>query len=551
MSAPVIYFDLGNTLVFGPTGNKQPFDDAVATIEELWWRGYRIGLLSNQNPGTTEQDVRDKLDEYGLEHIWFDVITISSEFDPPVYKPDPQIFEMAATKAGHASASSDTVFVTENLSHVEAARDLGWRAIHKPFQASCTPASGECVEDLDELLVLFPQLSIDIYIRDAPGDPGDDQYTGSNFWNSPDLWIRNQEDGGVSHQPPEAREDNWFYTRVHNRGEGIARIFYVGYSVKEWAGTQFVFPDDFTLPSVANPPNLGVLLGGNLDPGDSTIVHTKWAEADVPPAGTHACWLAVAAPIYGGLDLPASGAHVWEHNNLAQKNLVIVDIMPGESGDMSVVLGSRHIKEARYYTIELYRPKNELELPVSVIGQSAKAMGKLVRAGREFVHKPLGIIVPREEVGLRFLDTARVELTGVEARERGVTLELESGSTLTWGGLAERKAPPAARYIPKFAPASLVEEKNGGTAVVFARGPASGIGIALRPWQIVRTVLRFTVPKDAKPGEHFDLDLVQRGEDGRIEGGVAVRVNVQKRPERNPTKPRKKTTTAKTRRKKT
>ncbi len=218
---------------------------------------------------------------------------------------------------------------------------------------------------------------------------------------------------------------------------------------------------------------------------------------------------------------------------------------------MLVVLGSRHIKEARYYTIELYRSRNELELPVSLIGQSAKAMGKLVQAGREFVHKPLGVVVPREEVGLRFLDTARVELTSVEASEREVTLELESGSTLTWGGLVEHKTPPTAHYTPKFAPASLVEEKNGGTAVVFARGPASGIGIALRPWQIVRAVLRFTIPKDAKPGEHFDLDLVQRGEDGRIVGGVAVRVNVQKRRKRNPTKPRKKTTTVKKRQRKT
>ncbi|MCP4285553.1 MAG: HAD hydrolase-like protein [Gammaproteobacteria bacterium] len=543
MNAPVIYFDLGNTLVFGPTSNKQPFDDAVTTIEELWWRGYRIGLLSDQNPGTTEQDIRDKLGEYGLEHFRFDVITISSEFDPPVYKPDPQIFETAATKAGHASASSDTVFVTENLSHVEAARDLGWRAIHKPYQTSCTPASGECVEDLDELLALFPQLPLDIYIRDAPGDPGDDQYTGSNFWNSPDLWIRNQEDGGVSHQNPEAGQDNWFYARVHNRGEGIARIFFIYFTVREWAGTQFIYPNDY------QPFHIWTA-GGFINPGDSKVIHAKWEAAEVPPVGTHACWLA-QVHLLATTDSPVEGAHVWEHNNLAQKNLTIVDLIPGESGEILVVLGSRQIEEACYYTIELYRPKNALELPVSVIGQSAKAMGKLVRAGREFVHKALGVVVPREEVGLRFLDAACVELTGVKAGEKGVTLKLESGSTITWSGLAERKALSAARYTPKFAPASLVEEKNGGTAVAFAHGPASGIGIALRPRQIVRTVLRFTVPKDAKPGERFDLDLVQRGEDGRIEGGIAVRVNVQKQRARNPTKPRKKPTTAKTRRKKT
>jgi hypothetical protein len=542
MSAPVIYFDLGDTLVYGPTGNKQPFDDAVATLEELWWRGYRIGLLSNQNPGTTEQDVRDKLDAYGLEHFRFDVITISSEFNPPVYKPDPQIFETAVTKAGHASASSDTVFVTENLSHIEAARDLGWRAIHKPYQASCTSASGECVEDLDELLALFPKLSVDIYIRDAPGDPGDDQYTGTNFWNSPDLWIRNQEDGGVSHQDPEAGQDNWFYARVRNRGEGIARMFFAYFTVHEWAGTQFIYPDDYQPFHVWTG-------GGFVDPGESTVIHAKWEAAEVPPVGSHPCWLARVHSLAAS-DSPTAGDHVWEHNNLAQKNLTIVDLLPDESGEMSVVLGSRQIKEARYYTIELYRPKHALELPVSMVGKSAKAMRKLSRAGREFVHKPLGAVVPRQEVGLRFLDAARVELTGLEARE-GVTLELESGSTLTWGGLTERKASCAARYTPKFAPASLVEEKDGASSVVFAHGPASGIGIALRPRQIVRAILRFTVPKNARAGEHFDLDLVQRGEDGRIEGGVALRVNVQRRRKGNLTKPRKETSTAKTQGRKT
>ena len=62
-----------------------------------------------------------------------------------------------------------------------------------------------------------------------------------------------------------------------------------------------------------------------------------------------------------------------------------------------------------------------------------------------------------------------------------------------------------------------VEEKSGGTAVVFGPGPARGIGIALRPRQIVRTALRFTVPKNARTGEDFHFDLVQRGEDGRID----------------------------------
>ncbi len=56
MKGSVVYFDLGDTLVYGPQNNRQPFDDAIETIDELWNRGYKIGLLSDRIPGTTHSD---------------------------------------------------------------------------------------------------------------------------------------------------------------------------------------------------------------------------------------------------------------------------------------------------------------------------------------------------------------------------------------------------------------------------------------------------------------------------------------------------------------
>jgi hypothetical protein len=518
MSGTVIYFDLGNTLVFGPPGNEQPFDDAAATIEDLWWRGYKIGLLSNQAPGTTEAQVWQLLDDYGLEAIHFDVITISSEFDPPIPKPDPRIFEAAVAQAGFTTASSHTVFVSEELSHVEAARSLGWRGIHKPFQTPCTPQSGECVEDLDDLLTLFPQLPVDLFIRNDLDDPGDDLYAG-RFWDSPDLWIRHYQDHGTSHQPPEWGQDNWFYTRVHNRGEGIARVVFVGYKVQEWAGTEFVYPGDYS-------PLLTHTYGVSVEPGDSRVVFAKWEAADVPSVGAHPCWL---AEIRHPLDVPATGAYVWEHNNLAQKNLTIVDLYPGDSGKIDVVLGSRHIPEARFYRFEIIRPKRYEDMPISLIGASRKSLGKIVQAGRVFVGQPKPVAGPAQEIGFRFLEPAVVELTGAHAEKgKDVILELERGSTLTLRETTRHVLAPRSAPVPDAVPASLVDDADHGTMVVFAPGPVSGIGVALKPRQIVRSRLRFTVPKTAKPGDRINIDLVQRSEDGRVVGGIAVQVNVQK-----------------------
>ena len=522
MSVPVIYFDLGNTLVYGPAENRQPFDDAVATIEELWKRGYRIGLLSDQYPGTTEENVRQKLLDYGLEDYRFDTITISSEFDPPIYKPDAQIFQTAIDKAGHGSASDQTVFVTENIDHIIAARDLGWRAIHSPYPGTCTAASGECIEELDDLLVLFPQLLIDIYIRDAPGDPGVDQFTGPVFWNSPDLWIRNNEDNGVTHQNPEAGQDNWFYTRVHNRGIGIARLFFVAYRVQEWAGTQFVYPADWA-------PHQAYAFGGLLDPGQSTIIHAKWEATDVPPAGTHACWLANAGYAIG-IDWPASGAHVWEHNNLAQKNLLIVDLIPGETKELEFVIGNRNIDDKRLYSIELHRSKNALNLPISIVGQSRQAMAKLVRTGKSFESLERAAVKPHKPVGFRFLEPVQAELMGTDTNAARFAVNFTSGSTITIDSPVKRKPVPANRIIPKYANANIIEGRNGESAIVFpTKRAVSSIKISLRPRQVVRCILRISAPKDAEPGNQFNFDIVQRGKDGQIVGGISVKMTIQKR----------------------
>lgn len=152
----VIYFDLGNTLIYGPPNNRQPYADAVYTLRTLYERGYLIGLLSNQNEGTTVQDVVERLDIYGFGD-YIDVITISSEHpDGNILKPDERIFDLALQKVGHPFASEKTIFITETLTHITAARDLGWRAILKQNSGSCSETNGECVTSLSSLLAKLP-----------------------------------------------------------------------------------------------------------------------------------------------------------------------------------------------------------------------------------------------------------------------------------------------------------------------------------------------------------------------------------------------------------
>ena len=40
-----------------------------------------------------------------------------------------------------------------------------------------------------------------------------------NWWFSPDIWVRQEADGGLVHQDPQAGAENTFYVRLRNRGE--------------------------------------------------------------------------------------------------------------------------------------------------------------------------------------------------------------------------------------------------------------------------------------------------------------------------------------------
>ena len=148
------------------------------------------------------------------------------------------------------------------------------------------------------------------------------------------------------HQPPIAGRDNWFHARIRNRGAGAARHFMVTFQVKQFAGVQFTWPTDF-LPAIAATG------GFDLAPGAERIVSARWPAALVPPAGTHACWLAA---VLARSDRPSAGAHVWEHGNLAQKNLTVIKVKRGLSFVLPFVLRGVRLNDERI--VELVRPSS-------------------------------------------------------------------------------------------------------------------------------------------------------------------------------------------------
>jgi hypothetical protein len=344
-----------------------------------------------------------------------------------------------------------------------------------------------------------PSPAPDLWLKDDPADPGANDWPGA-FWDSPDVWIRNKDDGGTMHQSPESGQDNWFYARVRNRGSGTATHFVVTFHSRGFAGTEFLYPGDF-LPSIA------ATAGFDLASGDTRIVKSRWPRALVPPAGTHTCLLAA---VHARPDMPAAGKHVWEHNNLAQKNLIVVDLLPDTFEIIPVVIGNWSGARWSGFDLEVLddsgRALPRRGLDVSLIHASRAFFG----GAKDAVH-PLRVDVDRIGAGGGSRPN-RLEL--LDCGGRMPSAEDGPGALLT----SDHPELIAARF-PDSWEAPLPDAEAGARWRVDVK-PISQTVVGLKVASPARTT----------PGQSVRLHFVQRRRGTRqIVGGVAVQVNIRKR----------------------
>ncbi len=156
-------------------------------------------------------------------------------------------------------------------------------------------------------------ITADVYIRDNAEDKGDAPSRGLTF-NSPDIWVRHQQDGRAEHQQPDADAENWLYIRAWNKGpETATRV----------RAEAFIAPVSPSIwPEMWQP--LGELEFPDIPPGENAIAALPWQ----PEQRGHHRFLVRLSSV----EDPAR--HHWAvryDNNIAQKNLVQVALKPGQS----------------------------------------------------------------------------------------------------------------------------------------------------------------------------------------------------------------------------
>lgn len=100
--------------------DEVPYPDAVPTLTELKRRGYKLGVIANQNYGTEL-----RLKKWNLLRF-FEVIAASAELG--MAKPDPAIFEWALKQAD--CSPQNTVMVGDRMDNdMEPANRLGMHSV--------------------------------------------------------------------------------------------------------------------------------------------------------------------------------------------------------------------------------------------------------------------------------------------------------------------------------------------------------------------------------------------------------------------------------------
>ena len=207
--------------------------------------------------------------------------------------------------------------------------------------------------------------SVDLYIKDNPDDTGaEPNLTTDEFWKSPSIWVRNNDDNGLQHENPFYTQNHqmaYVYVKVENRGkEAYTRGSYLHtyWALASTGIRSGVWREQEDYEGCVTGGKLGSSRIDPIAPGESRIVRVRWALPELlenyHDGMVHFCLLAKIMdtsydPDYGGTEV--SFCDLQGSNDHAQKNLILIDSSELPK-DIEVFLRNKDVC-AKKYSLEI------------------------------------------------------------------------------------------------------------------------------------------------------------------------------------------------------
>jgi subtilisin family serine protease len=365
----------------------------------------------------------------------------------------------------------------------------------------------------------------DVLIKDAPGDTGVEPFTGGNFWDFSDIVVRITDDGVfVPSNPAQSKnvergQANYIYVRVTNNGQRDARNVTVSTRITPYISLQFVYPQDWTLVDGmhVNPASItanfaSIPAGGtvmakfSIDAAQTDTLY-GWENG----TGWHPCLLAMvnADNDYAFATAPLTGDPISaRRNNLAQRNLSVIDVLASASASFPFIAGSLYNAE-RIMSIMIDRSRLPKTMPLLLALDDDGSAFPLVNFETQLSGGNQNTDDCCDD-GLVFLERTRVKTrlgcsTGVLTLGKGSRFDCLKVNKL--GKVTVKGGDVILRGDKRY-----VEVKASVVTVQMEKSPN----------RIYPLSLRTTLPATAEKGEQFFIQVTQQNTQGTTVGGAAM-----------------------------
>jgi hypothetical protein len=368
--------------------------------------------------------------------------------------------------------------------------------------------------------------SANVIIKDSPADLGVEPFTGANFWDFSDIVVRITDDNVFAPADPlqsknvERGQPNYIYVRVSNQGPQEARNVIVSTRITPYVGTQFVYPQDFTVVDAMHVAPAPVLASFASIPAGATVIAKFRIEAAqtetlygwVAGAGWHPCLLAVVQAendfAFSTLPLTASPV-VPRSNNLAQRNLSVIDVLAGAKAKFPFIAGSLYNAE-RVMTLTIDRSLLPATQPLLLALDEDRSAFPLVDTWTYQPPVPGGETPTSLEGALIFLDKTRIQARlgcndGVFTLEKGSRFDCMGATKL--GKVTVVGGDVIVRGDKRY-----VEIKNSIVKVTVEKAANTLYPLSLET----------TIPANAVAGQQFQVGVSQQDAQNVSVGGAAI-----------------------------